>query len=173
MTPEKTSADDRPPGARDIDIQWGLAKREEFPEDSAMVRWVEAALEKTGMDNVAVSIRIMDRDEITSLNEHYRDKRTPTNVLSFPAEGEDEDGRQLLGDIALCSDVVVDEAREQGKSLAAHVSHMLIHGTLHLLGYDHLEEDEAVVMERLETELLDAIGFADPYQAVPAGGGQQ
>ncbi|MDZ7684246.1 MAG: rRNA maturation RNase YbeY [Gammaproteobacteria bacterium] len=173
MTREQPKVGDTPRDARDVDIQWGLAKREDFPEDAAMVGWVEAALESAGRDDVAVSIRIMDREEIALLNENYRENPVSTNVLSFPAEGEDEDGRQLLGDIALCSDVIVDEASEQGKTLSAHVSHMLVHGVLHLLGYDHMEEEEAVVMERLETDLLDGFGFPDPYDCVTGRGGQR
>lgn len=133
--------------------------------------WIEDALRLQGSPPVAVCVRMMGREEIAGLNQRYRSKPTPTNVLSFPGEGEDEAGRKVLGDIALCVDVVADESKGQGKSLAAHTAHMLVHGVLHLEGYDHLEDEEAREMERLEVRILGTFGFEDPYVAPGESGG--
>lgn len=148
----------------DIDIQWGLAKCGEFPEDSTMVEWIGAALSRAGIDRATIAVRIMDRDEIATLNDRYRNKSGATNVLSFPASGNDDDGRLLLGDIAVCADVVLAEAGEQGKAPADHLAHMLVHGVLHLAGYDHEEDAEATEMEGIEREILASRGIRDPYR---------
>jgi len=93
----------------------------------------------------------------------YRGKDRPTNVLSFPFECPDEVELLLLGDLVICRQVVEREAIEQEKPLMAHWAHMIVHGSLHLLGYDHIEDDEAEEMESLETEIMQGLGFADPY----------
>lgn len=156
----------------DIDIQWGLAKCREFPEDATMISWVETALAEIVADDIALSVRMMDRDEISALNSSYRNRHSPTNVLSFPAEGEDERGKRLMGDIAICTDVVATEAVDQDKALDAHMAHMLIHGVLHLAGYDHVDDNDAFEMERLEIDLLGRLGFPDPYSiAAPRDAG--
>ncbi len=134
-----------------------------------MAGWVEHALARVGRSGVALSVRMMAQDEMIRLNHSYRNKKMPTNVLSFPADGHDESGRVLLGDIAICVDVVIDEAREQGKPLPAHLAHMLMHGLLHLAGYDHVEDDDAALMESLETEMMIEAGFGKPYEAVASG----
>lgn len=154
----------------DVDIQWGLAKSDEFPEDAIMVEWAKTALASVSAENVAVSVRMMARDEIAALNRDFRDRPGPTNVLSFPADGDDEAGRQLMGDIAICPDVVLREANEQYKTPDAHMAHMLVHGVLHLAGYDHVEDDEAEAMERLEVNVLNKLGFPDPYRLDPRAG---
>lgn len=160
-----TKAIAEPARAHDIDIQWGLAKSGNFPEDSIMIGWIKSALARVAADDVAISIRMMDSAEIAGLNQLYRDKSSATNVLSFPAEGRDEEGRRLMGDIAICTEVVAAEANEQNKALQAHMAHMLVHGVLHLAGYDHVKDKEAEKMERLEVELLAGIGFPNPYGA--------
>src|SRR5690554_8049362 len=96
------------------------------------------------------------------LNHRYRGKNSPTKVLSFPADLPPELGLPLLGDLVVCADVVAREAAEQGKTPSAHWAHMLVHGTLHLLGYDHINDAEAEVMEALETAIVTALGFAPP-----------
>lgn len=110
-----------------------------------------------------VTIRIVDEAEMTELNETYRHKSGPTNVLSFPFDAPIELEVKLLGDIVICASVVNKEAKAQGKSSDAHWAHMVVHGILHLQGYDHIEDDEAEVMEALEINLLQQLGYTNPY----------
>ncbi|MGS6552627.1 rRNA maturation RNase YbeY [Escherichia coli] len=112
-----------------------------------------------------VTIRVVDTAESHSLNLTYRGKDKPTNVLSFPFEVPPGMEMSLLGDLVICRQVVEKEAQEQGKPLEAHWAHMVVHGSLHLLGYDHIEDDEAEEMEALETEIMLALGYEDPYIA--------
>ncbi|MCB1807111.1 MAG: rRNA maturation RNase YbeY, partial [Candidatus Competibacteraceae bacterium] len=112
-----------------------------------------------------LTIRLVDEAESSMLNESYRHKQGPTNVLSFPFEAPiPEIDMPLLGDIVICVPVVEHEAAEQNKPLMAHWAHLVIHGVLHLQGYDHQTETEADVMEALEVTLLDRLGFPDPYR---------
>ena len=112
-----------------------------------------------------VTIRVVDTAESHSLNLTYRGKDKPTNVLSFPFEVPPGMEMSLLGDLVICRQVVEKEAQEQGKPLEAHWAHMVVHGSLHLLGYDHIEDDEAEEMEAIETEIMLALGYEDPYIA--------
>jgi len=120
-------------------------------------------------DNAAeVSVRVVSKDEIRTLNRDYRGKDKATNVLSFPAgtvAGLPADAVRTLGDVVICADVVLAEAQEQGKSIDDHWAHMLVHGVLHLLGYDHGNDAEAALMEDLEKQVLAKHGVADPYRA--------
>ncbi|MBT3195744.1 MAG: rRNA maturation RNase YbeY [Candidatus Ruthia sp.] len=109
-------------------------------------------------------IRIVDKAEIQDLNKTYRDKDQPTNVLSFPSDLPIEIDEAILGDVVICTDVVADEARAQNKTFDHHLIHMAIHGTLHLLGYDHIDEKEALIMEGLEIKILEKIEIANPYE---------
>ena len=149
-----------------VDIQ--CASTEPVPEEEDLRRWIAAALasrKKPG--DAEISVRLVDGDEMARLNQAYRHKAGPTNVLSFPAELPAELELPLLGDIVICAPVVRAEAREQNKNTAAHWAHMAVHGTLHLLGYDHTEEREALVMEALETAILAKLNYPCPYQAKP------
>jgi len=110
-------------------------------------------------------VRLVDAPEMASLNKTYRGKDGPTNVLSFPADLPPDLDLPLLGDIVICAPVVAAEAREQHKSPDAHWAHMAVHGTLHLLGYDHLDENEAITMEALESAILADLHYPCPYQA--------
>lgn len=110
-----------------------------------------------------VTVRIVDEAESNELNLTYRGKDKPTNVLSFPFEAPPGLELPLLGDLVICRQVVEHEAAEQGKPLMAHWAHMVVHGSLHLLGYDHIEDDEAEEMEALERDIMQELGFADPY----------
>ena len=110
-----------------------------------------------------MTIRIVGTEESAELNETYRSKKGPTNVLSFPWGDHDEDHRLLLGDIVICDAVVLTEAAEQQKSPEAHYAHLVTHGLLHLLGYDHENDADAEVMEGLETKLMLTLGYPDPW----------
>ncbi len=146
----------------ELDLQIA-AETAGLPAEEAIQRWVETALAGR-MDEAQLTIRITDEAEIRELNATYRGKDKPTNVLSFPFEAPPGVNIPLLGDIIICSRVVADEAVAQNKPLEAHWAHMVIHGILHLLGYDHIEEAEAEVMEGLEIELLAGLGYANPYE---------
>ncbi|EEP91625.1 metalloprotease [Yersinia kristensenii ATCC 33638] len=110
-----------------------------------------------------VTIRVVDEAESHELNLTYRGKDKPTNVLSFPFEAPPEIELPLLGDLIICRQVVEQEAVEQEKALLAHWAHMVVHGSLHLLGYDHIVDDEAEEMESIETEIMQNLGYPDPY----------
>ncbi|WP_269631335.1 rRNA maturation RNase YbeY [Pelomonas sp. BJYL3] len=120
-------------------------------------RWIRAALELPG----EIAVRIVDAEEGRQLNREFRGKDYATNVLTFDYSHEPVVG----ADLVICAEVVEREAREMGLDLVAHYAHMLVHGTLHAQGYDHEEDDEAECMEARETEIMLALGFADPYQA--------
>ena len=138
-----------------------------IPSTEAVRGWVERTVRATDAGHDAeVSVRIVDEAEMRVLNRHYRDQDKPTNVLAFPAgdNGFVPPGEMpLLGDVVVCAGVVAREADEQGKPLEAHWAHMLVHGTLHLLGYDHIGEEQADRMEALERRILRGFGIADPY----------
>lgn len=136
-----------------------------LPHPSQFREWISVALWNR-MEEAELTIRIVDEEEITDLNEQYRGKNKPTNVLSFPAEIDEQFGLPILGDIVICAPVVEHEALSQNKDLLAHWAHMVIHGTLHLLGFDHQNNNEAVEMEELETDILDKLGFPPPYKTV-------
>ena len=142
----------------------------EPPAGLEPAQWIGAALTAAGVKAQAVSLRWVDRPESAELNGTFRGKSGPTNVLAFPAPtlpGLPAQAQETLGDLVVCVPVLVDEARAQGKSEQAHSAHLLVHGALHLAGYDHLSEPAALVMERLETRVLKDLGFPDPYAAQP------
>ncbi|WP_027328795.1 rRNA maturation RNase YbeY [Marinimicrobium agarilyticum] len=135
-----------------------------LPSHEQMERWITAALEAdASLDEAEISVRIVDDAESQEFNHRYRGKDKPTNVLSFPADLPPELNLPLLGDLVVCAPVVEVEAAEQGKTLEAHWAHMLVHGTLHLLGYDHIDPAEAEVMESLETRILTRLHYPAPY----------
>lgn len=135
------------------------------PNDDDLRRWCELALRQRTADS-ELTIRLVDEAEGRELNRTWRHKDYATNVLSFPADVPDELlDIPLLGDIVICVPVVERQAAEQAKALQAHWAHLVIHGCLHLLGYDHLEDEEAEEMEGLERELLAELGHPDPYAA--------
>lgn len=139
----------------------------DLPQDDQLVSWALAAAAAAGGALGEITLRIVDKAESQALNLDYRAKDAPTNVLSFPfemPEGLDmPDEALILGDIALCAEVVAHEASTQHKTLAAHWAHMVVHGVLHLLGFDHIDATDAADMEALETDILASLGFADPY----------
>lgn len=136
---------------------------EALPEVAALAHAAAvAALAQDGAQDEGVVLLLTDDDAVQELNARFRDKDKPTNVLSFPAPHNPE---RHLGDVALAYGVCVREAAEQGKPLAHHLQHLVAHGVLHLLGYDHMSDDEAEAMEGLERVVLAGLGIPDPYQA--------
>ena len=140
----------------------------DIPDEVQMRAWIATALEASGRNgdaHVEVAVRVVDADEIRMLNERYRQQDKPTNVLSFPVEAAAMLGGEVatLGDVVVCAPVVRAEAEEQSKQLVSHWAHMLVHGTLHLLGYDHEAETDAAIMEGLEATILAQQGIANPY----------
>lgn len=145
-------------------VEIDSASSESAPEEGDLRSWISAALRDRQRDT-EISVRLVDMEEMSELNQRYRGKNGPTNVLSFPADLPPGLNHPLLGDIVICSPVVRSEAAEQGKSEQAHWAHMTVHGTLHLLGYDHIAEDEAQAMETMETAILASLNFRCPYSA--------
>lgn len=169
-----------------IDIQVA-SQSQSLPIDTDINLWASAALtahininnshKKTNSDTglehrfsekQELSVRIVDTGESAQLNDQYRQKNGPTNVLSFPFEAPDNLPIPLLGDLVICAPVVEKEAAEQSKSVSDHWAHMIIHGTLHLLGYDHIAPQEATTMESLEVSIMASLGIEDPYQYAAA-----
>ena len=134
----------------------------EIPSDEHFQQWVELATRSQPMD-AELCIRVVDESESQTLNRTYRGKDTPTNVLSFPCDVPPGFPTNILGDLAICADVVTRESIEQNKTLEHHWAHMVIHGVLHLLGFDHINDEDAEVMESLERELLAQLHIPDPY----------
>ncbi len=148
-----------------ITIQFA-ADKELAPKAALLRRWAKTALEKKLTNAAELTIRIVDVNEMTHLNSTYRQKTGPTNVLSFPADIPEhvELEFRLLGDIIICPAVVNREAEEQHKPNDAHWAHMVVHGVFHLLGYDHVLDDDARTMEALEIDVLNKLGYANPYE---------
>ncbi len=146
-----------------IELELQIASNAKTLPHPAQIReWVSLTLYNR-VETGELTIRIVDEEESAGLNQQYRNKLGPTNVLSFPYDPEPGIASRLLGDIVICAPVVEQEALEQNKSLLAHWAHMVIHGTLHLLGYTHEFDKEAAEMESLETELLLRLNFPPPY----------
>lgn len=145
-----------------IDLQIASENVENLPTLEQFTLWATQAVRAENV-KLEITIRIVDEAESHELNLTYRGKDRPTNILSFPFECPEEVELPLLGDLVICRQVVEKEAAEQGKPLLAHWAHMVVHGSLHLLGYDHIEDDEAEEMEALETRIMQGLGFDDPY----------
>ena len=145
-----------------LDLQLACEDTSGLPDEAQFQAWLDAVIPQF-QEEAEVTIRVVDEAESHELNLTYRGKDKSTNVLSFPFEAPPGIELPLLGDLIICRQVVEREATEQVKPLDAHWSHMVIHGSLHLLGYDHIEDDEAEEMEGLETEIMLALGFSDPY----------
>jgi probable rRNA maturation factor len=149
-----------------VDVQ-NAVELDDVPSEEDIRSWVEAVLLDTnviGASQAELTVRIVDQHEISELNQQYRNKQGPTNVLSFPADHDLPLEVPLLGDLVICAAIVMKEAHDQGKPLMAHWAHMVVHGTLHLLGYDHTEENQAAEMEQKEISILKGLGFSDPYE---------
>lgn len=135
-----------------------------LPHPSQFKNWVSRILDER-MDEIEITIRIVDEEEITELNRKFREKNSPTNVLAFPAEINSNIDLpiNILGDVVICASVVEEQAKQANKELLAHWAHMVTHGVLHLLGYDHQNDHDAKKMEDLETKILIDLGFPAPY----------
>lgn len=133
------------------------------PSEADIQHWVEVALQHEKRDNTELTVRIVDEAESAALNSQYRGKDYPTNVLSFTYDIPAEVEMNLLGDLVICAPVVQREAREQGKAEQVHWAHMIIHGVLHLLGFEHLNDSDAQNMEQHEIAILAELGFPNPY----------
>ena len=148
--------------SEDLNTETPETGEDDIPEPELLQAWATVAyLNKT--DAVA-SMMVTTSEEIQQLNKQYRHKDMPTNVLSFPMELPEELGIHFLGDIALCASVIKTEAEQQSKTAQFHWAHMVVHGMLHLQGYDHIENAEAEEMEQLEISILNKLGFENPYQ---------
>jgi probable rRNA maturation factor len=144
-----------------VDVQYAVTV-DGMPEANEIRQWVLQTLPEQKKAS-ELTVRIVDEAEITALNRQYRGKEGATNVLSFPYEAIPGVASDLLGDVVICAPVVASESVAQNKPLDAHWAHIVIHGVLHLLGYGHHQDDEAHKMEVRETELLDSLGYANPY----------
>lgn len=148
----------------EVEVQQ-VSAEPQVPSDVRLGEWVRAALGSAGVEEAELTIRVVDEPEITLLNHRYRGQDRATNVLSFPFEDPPGVETSLLGDVIVCAGVVHSEARRLGRPVDAHWAHMVVHGTLHLCGYDHQVTDQAAVMEALETRVLTRLGFEAPYEA--------
>ena len=151
----------RGPVQLEFSVTYGLP-RAGLPSSASFRRWVAATLQGRIL-RADLALRLVDEREGRALNQHYRGKPHPTNVLSFPAELPKGVKLPILGDIVLCAPLVAREAREQRKPLNAHYAHLTVHGVLHLLGFDHNDERDAEAMEAIERQILAGLGVADPY----------
>ena len=148
----------------ELDLQLAVEDEQGLPSFDDVYLWLCSAI-SLFQKEAEVTVRIVDEQESHQLNLNYRGKDKSTNVLSFPFEAPPGIEINLLGDLIICRQVVEQEAIEQDKPLFAHWAHMVVHGSLHLLGYDHIDDDEADEMESLETEIMQKMGFEDPYIA--------
>lgn len=170
-----------------IDVQLAYAGKALVPHEQQLSAWVRASLPPEKIRN-EMTIRIVEHAESQQLNNDYRNKNKPTNVLSFPSDipefiinshsnshwttndsvaddtTPDSAITHYLGDLVICAEVVCQEASEQDKTTESHWAHMVVHGTLHLLGYDHIEDHDAEAMEALEIRILATLGYANPYE---------
>ena len=134
-----------------------------LPSDDELLSWLKETLEFEQYGDAELTIRFVNEEESAELNQQYRHKQGSTNILSFPFESPAEIDLNLLGDLVICSSIVEKQAVEQNKNELAHWAHMVVHGTLHLLGYDHLNDVDADVMETKEIKILSKLGYSDPY----------
>lgn len=134
----------------------------DIPTENMLTQWCHAAINEL-KESKELTIRIVDENESAELNQAWRNKTGPTNVLSFPYD-DDFEHTKILGDLVVCAPVLEHEAKQQNKPLEAHWAHIIIHGSLHLLGYDHINSTDAEIMESKEQQIMANLGFKNPYQ---------
>jgi probable rRNA maturation factor len=146
-----------------VEVQLASAVND-IPKAREIQVWADTALEEVADDGEPpdLCVRVVDNEESVALNSRFRGVDEPTNVLSFPAQ-VDLPGKNIYGDVVICASVVCSEAADQGKSVCDHYAHMVVHGVLHLAGYDHQQDQDAELMEALEIKILERVGVADPY----------
>ena len=149
-----------------LDLQIALDDTDNLPNEDQITRWAQGALQGAGYEasEAELTVRFVDNAEIQDLNKTYRHKDYPTNILSFPFECPDGVELPLLGDLIIAKAVVEKEALEQQKTLEEHYAHLIVHGVLHLLGYDHIESEDATIMEPLEISIVQSLGYDNPYK---------
>lgn len=147
----------------ELDLQIACAATQ-LPDKAQFELWLNAVLVSYKKD-LELTIRLVTPQESQQLNHQYRGKDKPTNVLSFPFEVPEGIDLNLLGDLVICTQIIEQEAKQQNKTLNAHWAHMVIHGCLHLLGYDHINDEQATKMESLEIQILAKLDIADPYES--------
>jgi len=144
-----------------LDIQLATSSAD-YPTEQQFQLWINTVLQEDDQDSEIV-IRLVDDQESAELNQHYRHKQGPTNILSFPFEAPDGFDTDLLGDLVICAPLIGLEAQQQNKQLFDHWAHITIHGVLHLLGYDHIDDVDAEEMEALEIKILSRLNINNPY----------
>jgi len=154
----------KPTAMLQVEVQYAVSA-DRLPTPKQFHRWVDAVLNDNGKEREVV-IRIVGDAESARLNEQFRHRPGPTNILSFPFEAPDAVRTSLLGDLVICAPIVAGEAHEQGKTAEAHWAHMTVHGVLHLLGFDHIGEQDAMLMEQKEIDILHTLGIASPYREI-------
>lgn len=150
----------------DVQLADELANYSDFlPSETQIAQWAQAALQAGGcaFAEPELTVRLTDNAESQALNLEYRGQDKPTNVLSFPFEVPEHIPLELLGDLVICAPIVEQEAQTQRKTPVSHWAHMVVHGCLHLLGFDHIKDDDAELMENLERNIMASLGYPDPY----------
>ncbi len=148
----------------ELELSDNLANTTYVPGESLLEKWSLPIFQQQSIKNAEFFIKVVDKAESQELNKKYRDKDAPTNVLAFPLSVPDYVVPRTLGDLVICAEIVEAEAKAQDKSLDAHWAHMVVHGVLHLLGFDHIDDDQASRMESLEVKVMQGLGFANPYE---------
>ncbi|MDH3693714.1 MAG: rRNA maturation RNase YbeY [Gammaproteobacteria bacterium] len=146
----------------DVVVQ-NVSATSDVPSNENISRWAQTALNDIEQEKSELTVRVVDENEIRELNRTYRGKDQATNVLSFPFTDPPQTATNILGDVVVCASVIKREAQEQNKAQDAHWAHMIVHGVLHLCGYDHEQQTQAEQMERMETTVLAQLGFPAPY----------
>lgn len=149
----------------EVAVQIAIKSKNTYPSHKQFQLWANAA-QKNKKQNCELTVRIVDKTESAELNQTYRFKKGATNVLSFPFDIPDNINEAILGDLVICAPLIQHEAEQQHKNPTAHWAHMVVHGVLHLQGYDHIESKQAQEMEDHEIAILQQLGFSNPYQVM-------